>query len=199
LHRIPVIDKIIKNNADADVVLAEGCAIPDTNRYYYLYSITNKVNGNLYIGAHQTTDINDGYMGSGKVLKYAIKKYGKGNFIKTILQFFTNSVDMFDTEMNIVNEEFIAREDTYNIAIGGRSGSAESNGLSFKGRTHTPEAREKLRIASTGRQFSDEARRKMSAWQKGKALTDEHKQKLSEARLRFNAEKRAQRDNQSNS
>ncbi len=38
--------------------------------YYTIYKITNIINGMIYIGKHQTKDVNDGYMGSGKHLAF---------------------------------------------------------------------------------------------------------------------------------
>jgi hypothetical protein len=43
---------------------------------HIIYKITNMVNGKYYVGRHSTTDINDGYMGSGIWIKNAIRKYG---------------------------------------------------------------------------------------------------------------------------
>ena len=88
-------------------------------RQYYLYQIKNKINNKIYIGVHQTDDINDGYMGSGTEIRKAIKKYGKDNFEKEILEYFDNEDDMYAREMEIVTEEFIARKDTYNVSLGG--------------------------------------------------------------------------------
>jgi len=96
--------------------------------YYYIYQITNKLNGKIYIGVHKTLDMDDGYMGSGKLLKYAIKKYGIENFEKTILKHFKSEQEMFKEEVEIVTEDFIKRKDVYNIAIGG-CGGCISKGL----------------------------------------------------------------------
>lgn len=92
------------------------------SKYYYLYQIINKINGKIYVGVHQTDNLDDGYMGSGLSLKRAQKKYGLENFEKTILQTFNNQDDMYKAEAEIVNEEFLLREDVYNLALGGEGG-----------------------------------------------------------------------------
>lgn len=52
---------------------------------YCIYKLTNKINGKTYIGQHKYVDVNDNYMGSGKILKEAQRKYGLDNFLKEIL------------------------------------------------------------------------------------------------------------------
>lgn len=90
--------------------------------HYYLYKITNWFNGKIYIGVHKTNDSNDSYMGSGKILKAAIEKYGAGYFTKEILQQFNSAEEMFEAESQIVNEEFVKDEGNYNIRLGGFGG-----------------------------------------------------------------------------
>lgn len=89
-------------------------------QYHYFYKITNKTNNHFYYGVHNTYDLDDGYMGSGKRLHIAYKKYGIENFTKEILKFFDSAEEAFKYEEYIVNEEMIKRDDCYNIQIGGK-------------------------------------------------------------------------------
>ena len=93
-----------------------------THKHYLIYKITNQINSNIYIGLHRTDNINDGYMGSGDKIWAAYNKHGVENFIKEILFDFDSIEDMINKEREIVNEKFIKRKDTYNIALGGRGG-----------------------------------------------------------------------------
>ena len=61
-------------------------------------------------------------MGSGKYLIYAQKKYGIENFEKEILYVFETKKDMYSMEADIVNEDFLCSENTYNLKIGGNGG-----------------------------------------------------------------------------
>lgn len=91
-------------------------------RYYYMYQITNAIDGKIYVGVHETNNLNDGYMGSGRLLKESIQKLGKENFTKDILAFFEDSNSMYLAERNYVDLEFVKRHDTYNLQIGGTNG-----------------------------------------------------------------------------
>ena len=88
--------------------------------FHYLYKITNLINNHYYYGVHSTEDINDGYMGSGLLLKKAIKKYGKENFKKEILEYFENEIDKYQRESEIITEKLINDPNCYNITLGGR-------------------------------------------------------------------------------
>lgn len=90
--------------------------------HYYTYKITNLINGKIYVGAHKTTNIEDGYMGSGIILKRSISKYGIENFKKDILMLHDSEDEMFEIEALIVDQDFVDRLDTYNLKLGGLGG-----------------------------------------------------------------------------
>jgi hypothetical protein len=52
--------------------------------------------------------------------QYAVKKYGIKSFIRTILKIFDKEEDAYKLEEQLVNKEFLQREDVYNLALGGR-------------------------------------------------------------------------------
>lgn len=84
---------------------------------YIVYQTTNLINGKIYIGVHNCD--NDSYVGSGKLIRRAIKKHGTSNFQREILETFETKEEAFNYEAEVVNEDFVNRPDTYNISTGG--------------------------------------------------------------------------------
>jgi hypothetical protein len=114
--------------------------------FYTIYKITNKINNKEYIGKHQTKDVNDGYMGSGKQLIRSIKKYGIENFSKEILFILDSENEMNRKEAELVTEDYCNRKDTYNICPGGQGGWGyiNSNGINLTEK-HLISAKQNLR------------------------------------------------------
>ena len=94
----------------------------DKNAYGFIYITTNMINGKMYIG--QKRFINDWryYLGSGTLLKMAIKKYNKVNFDRNIIAIGKTKTELNDLEWNYI-DLFDAVESAkwYNIADGGYS------------------------------------------------------------------------------
>jgi hypothetical protein len=93
-----------------------------TMRHNTVYRTVNLVNGCEYTGKHETDDLDDGYLGSGNLIKRAIEKHGRENFRKVLLHDFDSAGEMDAKEAELVTEEYCARKDTYNICPGGRGG-----------------------------------------------------------------------------
>lgn len=87
--------------------------------FYTIYKITNNITKQEYIGQHQTSNLDDGYLGSGVRLKNSIRKYGKENFSKEILFIFDNFEDMNNKEKELVDESWIRASNSLNTILGG--------------------------------------------------------------------------------
>lgn len=88
------------------------------DRPAFVYKTTNILNNKIYVGFHMLGSKDSYYLGSGLALKAAIKKYGKENFKREII--YNGSAEKcLELEEFIVDGEFCARADTYNISNGG--------------------------------------------------------------------------------
>ena len=145
--------------------------------FYTIYEITNKINGKIYIGKHQTKNINDSYYGSGKAIVNAIKLYGKENFDKKILFVFDNEYDMNLKEKELITEEFVCREDTYNLGVGGEGGAH------FKGKRHNSETKTKLSKIASNKKHSDETKKKISDANRKRVWSDKTKKLIRDKAL----------------
>lgn len=138
---------------------------------FIVYKLTNAINGKVYHGMHKTLDPNDGYMGSGRLLKLAIAKYGKSAFTKEILFQFDTRKEAADKERELV---WIGTG-SYNLKQGGVGGwdhiSSEDHtknsirgGQSSRGCKHPPRSKEyrQKMSAACKRRATPEYRKRMS-------------------------------------
>lgn len=97
---------------------------------YTVYKTTNTENGRFYVGVHRTEDPHDSYLGSGNLIKAAIKKYGREAFTKEVLYDFDTVEEMEAKESEIVDASFVDSPETYNLVPGGYQGNAYYQALS---------------------------------------------------------------------
>lgn len=132
---------------------------------FYIYRITNKINGKIYIG--KTTNVEKRWkrhISDSKDKKRcfyfqnAIIKYGKDNFIIDVLENVDSEETAFELEKKWVKIlKTNKKQFGYNLTEGG-----DGFFSSF---------------------FSEERREKISSIQKGKKLTEEHKKKISQSNI----------------
>lgn len=140
-------------------------------QFHYIYITTNNIDGKRYIGkrTYTGTDIkNDTYLGSGKYFKNAVKKYGKKNFTKVILQVCETEDEAYEAEtwwVYISNANHL--DAFYNIANGGKGGRKGLDPWN-KGKKMSDEYCEKCRVRATGVKQTEETRIKKSNAMKGK-------------------------------
>ena len=84
-------------------------------KYHYIYKTTCKITGKFYVGMHSADSLDDGYLGSGKILGYSRAKYGDENHVREILELCVSREQLKSREKEIVNEEML--KDPLNINL----------------------------------------------------------------------------------
>jgi hypothetical protein len=92
-------------------------------KIHYIYKTTCDVTGRYYIGMHSTTNIDDGYMGSGRRLRYSIRYHGKDNHTKEILEFFDTRELLIEAEIEAITPDMLTDKNCMNLKEGGEGGS----------------------------------------------------------------------------
>lgn len=156
---------------------------------FYIYEITNNLNGKTYIGQRRCpkniTPETDKYMGSGVILKQAFEKYGKENFSKTILESGIETKKEVDKrEIYWIAEYKKIGKAEYNISIGGTGGNLGEEVCDLMRKSWKENYNERVKIIN-----SDEVQNKIKlglskAHKEGKyndVFTDEVRRKQSES------------------
>lgn len=129
----------------------------------YVYETTNLVNGKKYIGVSITKSNSDNYLGSGILLKRAIKKYGFENFKKVIIKVFNLEQDARDYERKLIEElDAINDKNYYNLVAGGYGGGVRNHPV------------------------TDETKKKISESHKGKKLKRKQVIGMGKSTLQYN-------------
>jgi group I intron endonuclease len=144
------------------------------HKFHFIYKTTNLLSNKFYIGMHSTNNLKDGYVGSGKRLRYAIKKYGIENFKFEIIEFCENREDLIKREKELITEKHVNDENCYNLKYGGLGG----------GRFYSPEHQFKCSQAAglkhSERMKNDEEYRK----KRSKQISKSNKKRIQKGELK---------------
>ena len=160
------------------------------HKYHFIYKTTCTVTNRYYIGMHSTSNLNDGYLGSGRRLWLSINKHGKDNHSMEILEFLSDRRSLKAREREIVNETLLLDPMCMNLQPGGEGGFISKDHQlkcsSAGGRTTNPEKSRKSseKMKETNLRRVDEGSHK--SWKQtydwtGKSHTEEARQKISQA------------------
>lgn len=123
--------------------------------YRYTYKITllkSTLANHYYYGRHKTDNINDGYCGSGVIIKNYFKKYGaiEGvTYEKEIVAFYNNEDELNKAEKELIGDKYDTDQLCLNLCVGGTWGELSE------------ESCKKISDALKGRVFSDDTIEKM--------------------------------------
>jgi hypothetical protein len=96
-------------------------------QHNFIYKTTCLITNKFYIGMHSTDNLEDGYLGSGKILRYSIRKYGKENHELEILEFLPDRKSLINKEKEVVNESLLKDPLCINLVYGGEGGFSKES------------------------------------------------------------------------
>lgn len=162
-------------------------------KYHFIYKTTNNLSGRYYYGLHSTDNLEDGYLGSGTYLRRAIRKHGRENFTREIVEFCKTRKELKSKEQNIVNLKELAKKKCMNLRVGGTL-VLDTDKISGKNhwttrKSFSKKTKKKMSESAKNRPpISDESRKKRSKNSTGelnpfydKSHTGESKKKMSES------------------
>ena len=162
--------------------------------YGYIYITINKIDGKTYVGKHKLYKRswnNDNYLGSGKLLNLALKKYSKENFEKFLICYTESEKDACEKEEFWIAHYKAIGKAEYNIAKGGQGGGHPSV---WKDKHLSEKIRKKISETlkgnnnKKGKHCSEETRKRLSeaaknrpSNRKGKHHSEATRRKMSES------------------
>lgn len=143
-----------------------------------VYKTTNLLNGKIYVG--MDCNNNPKYLGSGHIFILALKKYGKENFKKEVLEY-CDINNIWEREKYWI-KELNSRNSAigYNICEGGGGAlgyrfseeAKKKKSLMRVGYTVSKETRDKISKSNTGKRRTLETRLRLSESHKGKSTEE---------------------------
>lgn len=115
--------------------------------FNYVYITTNLISGKQYVGSHATDNIEDNYIGSGRYFLKSVKKEGKKNFKREILEECKDREDALHKEAEYIEKFQTLAPNGYNLCPHG--------GIGF-----------------SGAEQSEDTKDKIGKWQKGKTYEE---------------------------
>ena len=181
-----------------------------SNYYGYIYITTNLLNGMKYIGQHSSNTFDKNYYGSGKLIKQALKEYGRENFKCEIIEWCSSYEEINEREIYWINYyNADANDEFYNLAYGGSNSKYALRGENhpWYNKKHSKDSLIKMSQSKTGqnnpmygRTQSEETKQKIGDAQRGdknhmygkheeaywfnKNRDEETKKKISETRIK---------------
>lgn len=135
-------------------------------KYFYTYLVVlteGSLKGKVYFGKHITKNINDSYIGSGKILCSYLKKYPNG-YYREIIDYYNSKEELAQAEYELI-QPHLGKEYCINLKKGG-------DGVCSY--IITEETKEKMR----------EGHKRNNVWL-GKHHTEETRKKQSESRKKY--------------
>ena len=177
-------------------------------KYFYTYLVVlteGSLKGKVYFGKKCTNNLNDGYIGSGKILRDYLKKYPNG-YYREIIDYYNSKEELAKAEFELI-QPHLGKEYCINLKRGGEGGygiwtderkkewsiknSGENNPMYGKNAHDymTPEAIEKKKNKTSqtmkGRPspLKNTKRPNLSNKLTGRNLSEEHKNNISKGMM----------------